>query len=68
MKKKSFPEILSQKTHPILFALLQSKVVKVEGSEYVGLASDRVWVNIGLCGEETNCEDYLKDHPTPDKW
>lgn len=53
---------------PLLDSLLASGVVWVEGSDYIGRASDGVVVSIGIVGMERTAEDYLKIHSTPDTW
>lgn len=60
--------MVDQKRHPLLTALIAQGIVKLEGSEYVGQASDGVWVSLGDIYDTDRIERYLKDYPTPDRW
>ena len=53
---------------PLLANLIIMGLVKVQGREYIGLASDGVWVNLGNVGSELQVEGYLAAHPSPDTW
>lgn len=49
-------------------ALLAAGTIRVEGSDYVGTASDGTIVLLGTVGFEERLLDYLTFYPTPDKW
>jgi hypothetical protein len=56
------------KTKSKLEALIEEGTVKLEGHDYLGLASDGVWVSLGEKGEEKILEKYFEDYPGPETW
>jgi len=56
---------------PLLDSLIAADVVRTDGIEYIGRASDGVEVTIGCVLTDKDLvrlEAWLRDYPTPDKW
>jgi len=53
---------------PILDSLIYAGTIWIEGTEYVGKASDGVVVLIGTVGWEKDTERYLTQRPKPEQW
>ena len=54
--------------YPTLTSLLLTGVVRLDGSEYVGRASDGIEVRLGHVTMPESTEAYLKAYPTPKDW
>jgi len=54
--------------HPILCRLFAAGIVWIEGTDYVGRASDGIVVQVGSVATEDATEDYLESHPFPSDW
>jgi hypothetical protein len=59
---------IDAKRFPTLARLVEAGLVRLQGREYVGQASDGVEVNIGAVGFERYAENYLSARPSPEQW
>ena len=61
-RKKELP-------HPILDSrIADGTIFSISNGEYIGQASDGVFVQMGYVGDEERLEKYLTANPTPDMW
>ena len=70
-QRKMYRKVLGKPITPILDELMADGIVRKEGFEYVGMASDGVEVGIGCVledGDLMNLEEWLEKFPTPDLW
>jgi hypothetical protein len=54
--------------YPTLMRLVREGRVRIEGTEYVGLAADGAVVSVGNVGGERATEAYLSARPSPADW
>ena len=59
---------MRKKETPTLNLLINQGAVWIEGSEYVGKASDGAIVALGHKDEPETAESFLSRRPTPDCW
>ena len=54
--------------HPTLDALIAQGIVKLDGTDYYGVAADGTEVGVGTLGFEADAERFLEHNSDPKDW